>query len=54
MCHTLGMVSEAAGTFHNSLVISLIHAKLLFMLDDSDAAERECHRALVIDSSNDP
>uniref|UniRef100_A0ACD5X6D4 Uncharacterized protein n=1 Tax=Avena sativa TaxID=4498 RepID=A0ACD5X6D4_AVESA len=51
---TLDMVNEAAGTFHRSLVIALFHAKLLFVLDDYDAAETECRRALGIEVPSDP
>jgi hypothetical protein len=46
------MVHEAAGTFHYSIVIALFHAKLLFLLDEFDAAERECRRALGIEWPN--
>uniref|UniRef100_A0ACD5W8C4 Uncharacterized protein n=1 Tax=Avena sativa TaxID=4498 RepID=A0ACD5W8C4_AVESA len=51
---TLDMVNEAAGTFHRSLVIALFHAKLLFVLDEYDAAETECRRALGIEVPSDP
>jgi hypothetical protein len=48
------MVREAAGTFHYSIVITLFHAKLLFVLDEFDAVGRECRRALAIGWPNDP
>ncbi|KAI5008186.1 hypothetical protein ZWY2020_009234 [Hordeum vulgare] len=50
----LGTVCQAAGNFDCSLLIALFHAKILFFLDEFDAAERECRRALVISTPNDP
>uniref|UniRef100_A0ACD6A0F4 Uncharacterized protein n=1 Tax=Avena sativa TaxID=4498 RepID=A0ACD6A0F4_AVESA len=54
LLRTLKMVSQVACTFQNSLVIALFHANMLFLLDDYDGAERECRRALDIESPNDP
>lgn len=51
---TLGLIGDAAKTFNHSLVIALFHAKLLFVLNEFDDAERECRRALSIETPNDP
>ncbi|KAF0894833.1 hypothetical protein E2562_003717 [Oryza meyeriana var. granulata] len=52
---TLDMIqNEAAHTYRRSLVIALFRAKLLFVLDQYDDAECECHRALAIESPEDP
>ncbi|XP_044378718.1 uncharacterized protein [Triticum aestivum] len=50
----LTTVSQAAENFDHSLMVALFHAKLLFVLDNFDAAERECRRALRIETPNDP
>ncbi|KAM3255888.1 hypothetical protein ACQJBY_048820 [Aegilops geniculata] len=50
----LTIVSQAAENFDRSLMVALFHAKLLFLLDDFDAAEEECRRALHIETPNDP
>ncbi|XP_048528613.1 uncharacterized protein LOC125508075 isoform X1 [Triticum urartu] len=50
----LTTVSQAAQNFDRSLMVALFHAKLLFVLDNFDAAERECHRALRMETPNDP
>ncbi|KAE8773493.1 hypothetical protein D1007_54246 [Hordeum vulgare] len=51
---TLTIVSQAAENFDSSLMVALFHAKLLFVLDEFDAAEGECHRALRIEKPDDP
>ncbi|PNT67411.1 uncharacterized protein LOC100843672 isoform X1 [Brachypodium distachyon] len=51
---TLSMIGEAAKVFRSSLMIALFHAKLLFVLDEFDAAEEECRRALRIETPCDP
>uniref|UniRef100_A0A0E0MGX7 C2H2-type domain-containing protein n=1 Tax=Oryza punctata TaxID=4537 RepID=A0A0E0MGX7_ORYPU len=51
---TLDMIQDTAYEFHRSLVIALFRAKLLFVLDQYDDAECECHRALAIESPFDP
>ncbi|KQJ87957.1 uncharacterized protein LOC104584501 isoform X2 [Brachypodium distachyon] len=51
---TLGLIRDAAKIFNDSLVIALFHAKLLFVLNEFDDAERECRRALSIETPNDP
>uniref|UniRef100_A0A8I6XUH4 DUF629 domain-containing protein n=1 Tax=Hordeum vulgare subsp. vulgare TaxID=112509 RepID=A0A8I6XUH4_HORVV len=51
---TLTIVSQAAENFDCSLMVALFHAKLLFVLDEFDAAEGECHRALRIEKPDDP
>uniref|UniRef100_M8C8M5 DUF629 domain-containing protein n=1 Tax=Aegilops tauschii TaxID=37682 RepID=M8C8M5_AEGTA len=50
----LTTVSQAAENFDHSLMVALFHAKLLFVLDNFDAAERECRRALRIETPYDP
>ncbi|CAM0949579.1 unnamed protein product [Alopecurus aequalis] len=50
----LALISDAAVTFDCSLLIALFHAKVLFVLDEFDESERECHRALCIDKPTDP
>ncbi|VAI28455.1 unnamed protein product [Triticum turgidum subsp. durum] len=50
----LTTVSQAAENFDHSLMVALFHAKLLFVLDNFDAAERECRRAVRIETPNDP
>ncbi|BAT14738.1 Os11g0599000 [Oryza sativa Japonica Group] len=51
---TLDMVQDTAYEFQRSLVIALFRAKLMFVLDQYDDAECECHRALAIESPFDP
>lgn len=51
---TLDMVQNTAYEFQRSLVIALFRAKLMFVLDQYDDAECECHRALAIESPFDP
>ncbi|XBI79186.1 hypothetical protein VPH35_088719 [Triticum aestivum] len=50
----LTTVSQAVENFDHSLMVALFHAKLLFVLDNFDAAERECRRAVRIETPNDP
>ncbi|KAF0904667.1 hypothetical protein E2562_036036 [Oryza meyeriana var. granulata] len=50
----LHIISEAALTFKNSLVIALSHGEVLAILRKYDAAEKECYRALRIDKPRDP
>ncbi|KAB8115776.1 hypothetical protein EE612_056502 [Oryza sativa] len=51
---TLDMVQDTAYEFQRSLVVALFRAKLMFVLDQYDDAECECHRALAIESPFDP
>uniref|UniRef100_A0A0E0BKW9 C2H2-type domain-containing protein n=1 Tax=Oryza glumipatula TaxID=40148 RepID=A0A0E0BKW9_9ORYZ len=51
---TLDMVQDTAYEFQRSLVIALFRAKLMFVLDQYDDAECECHRVLAIESPFDP
>lgn len=47
-------LSAIASTFPSSLVIAIYHAKLLAVLGEYEAAERECNRALCIEEPVDP
>ena len=47
-------VSDVANTFPSSLVIAIYRAKLLAVLGEYEAAERECNRALCIEEPVDP
>ncbi|KAI4981587.1 hypothetical protein ZWY2020_022079 [Hordeum vulgare] len=47
-------MSQAAENFDSSLMVALFDAKLLFVLNEFDAAEGECRRELCINTPNDP
>uniref|UniRef100_J3N9G3 DUF629 domain-containing protein n=1 Tax=Oryza brachyantha TaxID=4533 RepID=J3N9G3_ORYBR len=51
---TSRMLQDSVIAFRRSLVIALFHAKLLFVLGEYADAERACHRALAIESPDDP
>jgi hypothetical protein len=51
---TLVMAERAAQAFPNSLAIASFHARLLILLGEYHAAERECHRALILKEHDDP
>ncbi|XP_004980687.1 uncharacterized protein LOC101765117 [Setaria italica] len=51
---TLAMAERAARAFPRSPVIASFHARLLFVLGEYDAAERECRRALDMKEPDDP
>ncbi|TVU25162.1 hypothetical protein EJB05_27647, partial [Eragrostis curvula] len=51
---TLTIAERAAQAFPKSAVIASFHARLLFVLGEYDAAERECRRALVMKEPDDP
>ncbi|TVU25160.1 hypothetical protein EJB05_27645 [Eragrostis curvula] len=51
---TLTSAERAAQAFPKSAVIASFHARLLFVLGEYDAAERECRRALVMKEPDDP
>uniref|UniRef100_A0ACD5Y5Y9 Uncharacterized protein n=1 Tax=Avena sativa TaxID=4498 RepID=A0ACD5Y5Y9_AVESA len=50
----LALISDAVVNFDSSLLIALFHAKLLFALDQFDESEKECRRALRIETPTDP
>ncbi|KAK1579274.1 hypothetical protein QYE76_031979 [Lolium multiflorum] len=50
----LASVDRAAQSFPNSASIAAFRAKLLFLLGEYDAAERECSRALDLKIPHDP
>ncbi|KAE8796955.1 hypothetical protein D1007_27906 [Hordeum vulgare] len=52
--HSLTNMSQAAENFDSSLMVVLFDAKLLFVLNEFDAAEGECRRELRINTPNDP
>ena len=47
-------ISDVAISFPSSLVIAIYRAKLLAVLGEYEAAERECNRALCIEEPVDP
>ncbi|KAF8772829.1 hypothetical protein HU200_005213 [Digitaria exilis] len=51
---TLATVARAAAAFPKSAVLAAFHARLLFVLGQYDAAERECRRALDMEEPDDP
>ncbi|KAL6875784.1 hypothetical protein ACP4OV_013297 [Aristida adscensionis] len=51
---TLGIAQRTAEAFPRSVVVACFHARLLFVLGEFDAAERECHRALDMKDPDDP
>ncbi|XP_015697912.1 uncharacterized protein LOC102713140 [Oryza brachyantha] len=51
---TLSIVDRAAEKFPNSMVIASFRAKLLYILGDYDAAEKDCRRALNMKNPDDP
>jgi tetratricopeptide (TPR) repeat protein len=51
---TLTVAERVAQAFPNSTVIASFHARLLFVLGEYHAAERECRRALSLKEPDDP
>ncbi|CAO2149506.1 unnamed protein product [Urochloa humidicola] len=51
---TLAAAERAARAFPRSPVIASFHGRLLFVLGEYDAAERECRRALDMKEPDDP
>ncbi|CAL4987001.1 unnamed protein product [Urochloa decumbens] len=51
---TLAVAERAATAFPRSPVIASFHGRLLFVLGEYDAAERECRRALDMKEPDDP
>jgi hypothetical protein len=54
LLRSLALLSDAAGNFDSSHLVALFHAKVLFALDRFDESERECRRALCIETPSDP
>ncbi|KAF0894832.1 hypothetical protein E2562_003716 [Oryza meyeriana var. granulata] len=51
---TLKIADRAAEKFPNSVVVASFRAKLLYILGEYDAAERDCRRALGMKNADDP
>ncbi|EEC68460.1 hypothetical protein OsI_36686 [Oryza sativa Indica Group] len=51
---TLAILDRAAERFPKSLVIASFRAKLLYILGDYDAAERDCRRGYTMKNPDDP